>query len=273
MDMKRRPWPIILLAVFHLFAPIGNFFFNAQYVPIDTWTYFLAHFESANLGSSLIFFLVPPLAGLAIYVCKKWSFWVYVLLMIFILFFSLYNWKSRPEIDSIIPLVTLFVVNIALVGYFLIPAVRAIYFDPRLRWWETKPRYKVDYKATLSFDGQSEAGEIANLSEGGLFVKVKNSPSDNQKVTIQFVDGNKTYKAEGSAIHHEKLKTMGVGIRFSHTGETLKDFHSLAKKLDSEGKKIEARVPGPEDTLLAWLKRVFKTGEGLVPKSDQNKKS
>ncbi len=64
--MKQRPWPIILLAIFHLFAPVGNFFINAHYVPVDSWTYFVAHFDPVNIGSSLIFFLVPPLAGLAI---------------------------------------------------------------------------------------------------------------------------------------------------------------------------------------------------------------
>lgn len=271
--MKRRPWPIILLALFHFLAPIGNFFFNAHYVPVDAWTYFMAHFEPVNLGSSLIFFLVPPLAGVAIYVCKKWSFWVYVALMAFILVFSLYNWKSRPEIESIVPLVTLFVVNIALVAYFLIPAVRRIYFDPRLRWWETKPRYKVDYQAQVLFDGKTTTGEISNLSEGGVFVKLKNGPADNEKVSVQFDDSGKTYKIEGLAIHHENLKSMGTGIRFSHSGESLKELYQLTKRLEAEGKRIHTRAPGPEDSLSSWIKKVFKTGEGLVPKVDDKTKS
>ncbi|MEK6772832.1 MAG: PilZ domain-containing protein [Bdellovibrionota bacterium] len=265
--MKRRPWPIVLLAFFHIFSPVGNFFFNAQYVNANRLAYFKAHFIQENLVGSLFFFLLPPIAGLTIYACKKWSFWVYLGIMSVILVHSVINWGSRPEVGSIVPLLILFTVNIVLVAYLLIPAVRTIYFDPRLRWWETKPRYSVDYDAEVKFNETVAHAKVVNLSESGLFAQMKDfMPDDGSRIEVSFKDDGTLYIAVGTAIHHQRQGEMGIGVQFVHTSDSTRSLKFLIRKLNIEGKRIQWREPGPEDSLLSWFSEVIKSPKGLVPK-------
>lgn len=268
--MKQRPWPIILLAWFHFLAPIGNFFFSSYIHNVDIGLYFKAHFEAANIGQTVLFFGLPILAAISIYLCKKWSFWAYFGIMFCMITFSFMNWRTNPSLP-ILWLVFLVITNVVLVGYFLIPAVRAVYFDPRLRWWETKPRYNVDYVADVKIGNQTVQGKIMNLSEGGVFVQTKESPEDGSKVSVQFQDADKKYDLSGTAIHHAKIKEMGIGIQFDHTPETSAQMKNLTKKLASEGKLVIQRRPGPEDSFSYWFKGAITSGEGLVP--HVNKKS
>lgn len=268
--MKRRPWPIVILAFFHILSPVGNFFFNAMYVDASYADYLRAYFSPQNFTSSILFFVLPPLAGLAIYLCKKWSFWIYFVIMSIILIHSIFNWSTRSEIGTIVPLVLLFVVNTSIVSYFLIPAVRQIYFDPRLRWWETKPRYSVNYEAKLKFDSQTIEAKVMNLSESGLFAIVNhNVPGDGARIEVSFVDDGTTYTMIGTVIHHQRQGEMGIGIRFIHSADASRSVKFLTKKLDSEGKRITTRDPGPEDSLTSWLKNIFKGPKALFPKIDK----
>lgn len=231
--------------------------------------YFKAHFTPQNLWSSLFFFVLPPLAGLTIYACKRWSFWVYLSIMLVILGHSLLNWKARPEVASIVPLLVLFVINIALVGYILIPAVRKVYFDPRLRWWETKPRYGVDYEAVIKLGETTSASRILNLSESGLFTLMKDPIPDGSRIEISFTDDGIQYTAVGTAIHHRRQGEMGIGVQFVHTSDSNRSLKFLIRKLEIEGKRLQGRDPGPEDSFFSWLRSLFKSPSGLIPKIDK----
>jgi len=71
--------------------------------------------------------------------------------------------------------------------YFLLPAVRAAYFNAKLRWWETKPRYLVNIPASFGRKGASSArGTMVNLSEGGAFLKTARKYKKSQKIHVQF---------------------------------------------------------------------------------------
>ena len=265
--MKRRPWPIIILAIFHALSPVGNFFFNAKFVNLSYSQYLSAYFDSTNAVASLFFFVLPPLAGLAIYLCKKWSLLAYFGIMTVILIHSIYNWSSRPELETIIPLIILFIVNLSIVAYFLIPAVRLVYFDPRLRWWETKPRYSVNYDATIKYNDQIINAKVMNLSESGLFALIKDFvPTDSTKIEISFVDDGTTYSMIGTVIHHTRQGEMGIGIRFIHTADASRSIKFLTRKLDSEGKRNTSRDPGPEDSFTRWFKDFLKNPKTMVPK-------
>ena len=270
--MKQRPWPIILLAWFHLLAPIGNFFFSSYIHNVDIGLYFKAHFEPANLGQTALFFGLPILAAISIYLCKKWSFWAYFGIMFCMIVFSVKNWQTNPSLPIVLLAVLIFT-NIVLVGYFLIPAVRAVYFDPRLRWWETKPRYNVDYVADLKVGNHTSQGKIMNLSEGGVFVQTKEAPEDGANVSVLFQDGDKKFNIPGTAIHHAKLKEMGIGVQFTHSSDTSSQMKALTKKLASEGKLIIQRRAGPEDSFAYWFKGAITSGEGLVPQAGKKSKS
>ncbi len=166
---------------------------------------------------------------------------------------------------SVWPLVMLYIVNIGVVGYFLIPAVRSLYFDPRLRWWESKPRYHFERECEVIVGEQKTKGTIKNISEGGAFVIVEKTPKDESTALILFENDGVRLEVSAQVIIHDKTQEMGFGARFQHTDVTLKQVQDLVQKLHKEGKILQNRRPSPEDAIQYWAKQVVTFKGGLVP--------
>jgi hypothetical protein len=56
-------------------------------------------------------------------------------------------------------------------GYFINPRVRHLYFDPKLRWWRTKPRYETHIPFIMNHRQDWEYPILRNISEGGCFIE------------------------------------------------------------------------------------------------------
>ena len=138
--MKRRPWPIILLAIFHVIAPLGNILVNSYLAKVSLSVYLQVLTAPENLKTLLVFVLVPLAGAVLIYICKKWSYILYIVLMTIPFGYSLLSYLKNATFGMTVALVVFYFVNMLVIGYFLLPAVRRLYFDPRMRWWETKPR-------------------------------------------------------------------------------------------------------------------------------------
>lgn len=270
--MKQRPWPIVILAALHLIAPLGNFFFNYYYSPNSLWDFLKLFFYYKNLVVTFVILILPMLAGLAIYACKKWSYIVYVLIMLTMFGFSTFSWLTMSNPMSLGLYILITVLNIGIVSYFLIPAVRDVYFDPRLRWWEAKPRYKFDQTAKAIINNLSFEGQIKNISEGGLFLKLESTPNDGDEIKIEFESRGQSITVSGLVIVHEKIKELGFAVKFNHTSESLTQIKKLIKALDQEGLLLENRLPGPEDSFQFWMKKITKDKSALIP-TIQNKKT
>src|SRR5437868_1320107 len=83
-NMRQRPWPIVILAILHFFAGIFNVVLHALISPLP-FAQELQRYALPGYRSYLLFYvLAPAIAGVAIYICKKWSFWLYLAMMILI---------------------------------------------------------------------------------------------------------------------------------------------------------------------------------------------
>lgn len=56
-------------------------------------------------------------------------------------------------------------------GYFITPRVRHLYFDPKMRWWRTKPRFETHLPMMTESGGKWDYPVIKNISEGGCFIE------------------------------------------------------------------------------------------------------
>ena len=184
--MKRKPWPLIVLALLHLFAPFGNIIANSIFANVSISVYIRALFHPDELVRTLIFLCIPIFGGILIYICKKWSYYLYLVLMIFPFFYSYLSWQSQPSTELGVYLIAFYVINLLVVGYFILPQVRQVYFDPRLRWWETKPRFKAEFETAFTWVDQKGTGEIKNLSEGGLFIETDLKMNTLGRIDIDF---------------------------------------------------------------------------------------
>lgn len=260
--MKQRPWPIILIAVLHGLAPLGNIIFNSLRSGrelMETWNFWYYALPKPLFISYVV---LPPLAGIFIYICKRWSYWSYVGCLLLIFASNAYGFWTQMNLANFLALSGVLLVDLLIVAYFVAPSVRKVYFDPRMRWWETAPRYHFDRSGLI--EGKDIL--IKNISKGGVLIETEHSFYENQNVELSWKYKEHLYTMTGTVVYQKPLGAhFGYGIRFHPTSETQNQMASLIKIIHSEGKIVQDRLPGPEDGFFIWLKNLIKNRQGLFP--------
>lgn len=95
--------------------------------------------------------------------------------------------------------------------------IRVPYFLPRIRWWETNPRYKLVVPVRVERTDSGFEGEILDLSMGGCFIKSRNELNQNERILSRFelfgealeIGGTVVWRSQSSVTHPK-----GVGVKF-----------------------------------------------------------
>lgn len=105
-----------------------------------------------------------------------------------------------------------------LVIYIVGREIRVPYFFPRIRWWESDPRYKLSVQTRLVREDKSEVeGEIMDLSLGGCFIKTHAYFVPDELVDLNFslferpllCTGRVVWRTESTVTHPK-----GIGVKF-----------------------------------------------------------
>lgn len=266
--MKRKPWALIVIALLHILSPIGNIIINSHLAHVSIAVYIKALFAPEELYRTFIFLFIPVIGGFLIYVCKKWSYYLYLALMTIPFIYSYYSWQSQPNQNLGVYLILFYLINLLVVGYFVLPQVRLVYFDPRLRWWETKPRYKTEFETQIKWVDKSSKGEIKNISEGGIFVQTDLLINVNGRVSLTFNYNNVVHSFSGEVVYINKNSTpIGYGISLNLNETETFALKKLIRDLSEQGTLITSRIPTDEDSFMFWLKRVISFKKGLLPET------
>lgn len=95
--------------------------------------------------------------------------------------------------------------------------VKVPYFLPRIRWWETNPRYKLVVPVKVERSESGFEGEILDISMGGCFVKTRTDMEQNERILVRFtifgepmeIGGTVVWRTQSSVTHPK-----GVGVKF-----------------------------------------------------------
>lgn len=210
-----------------------------------------------NRVTLLVFTVVPLIGAVLIYTCKKWSYIAYIALMTIPFAYSLISYMKSATIPMTVALVLFYIANMLVIGYFLMPAVRRLYFDPRMRWWETKPRYKADFQCQVDYEGRQHWVEIKNISEGGAFLETSSNFSEGTPLKIFFKDPQGVLHLDGIVVYKRLQTPAGYGFKFDKASSKQPRLRELIRRLESEGSLIQSRLPGPEDTFIGWFRSLF----------------
>jgi hypothetical protein len=125
--------------------------------------------------------------------------------------------------------------------------VRVPYFFPKIRWWETNPRYKlsvpVKVKHSAGKVGEADPtidGEILDLSLGGCFIKVRSELKQDEKVSLSFKVFGLLVECRGAVVWRTQSTVThpkGVGIKFSLETKMQK---RVLRQINSRLRKIAA---------------------------------
>ena len=263
--MAKRPWIIVILAIAHVLSPVGNLIFNALWVDQSPSDYVYNSFQTQNLIHLWPSIVLPLIAGIAIYLCKKSSFFIFLLCMVGLFVYSLQGYNEHVHEHVLIQLIFSYSLNIAIVSYFLLPAVRQIYMDKSLRWWETEDRFQWDHACRFEDHKLSGNGVISNISKSGLFINSEVVPMDNTTVKIEFLFNEMQHRLNGTAVLHGPQR-KGFGVRFLHAGDSKALVTQIISSLKTEGRLVIARRLDPEGSLWDWIKNLLKSRKGLIPR-------
>lgn len=261
--MRVRPWPIIIIALIHIFAPIFNIYFSAQLnkVPVTDYIEFLI--QNKTIAENIFWIFLPFVTGLSILKFRRWS---YLLLMGFTLgtsFLFIHEWFTTPKL----PLTTFLLLeaaNITILAYFLLPSVRNVYLKPSLRWWEQKPRYLVDIPILIETKNSTSTGTIKNISEGGGMIETSLdfSRGDIFKTTFEIFQKKFSVKAQ---VVFKGLE--GYGTFFTQVSPSQNDLNKIIDQLNIQGYPLRTEIPTLKESFRQWIKGAVK-GEGFLPRTE-----
>jgi hypothetical protein len=69
-------------------------------------------------------------------------------------------------------------------GYFINPRIRTLYFDPKLCWWKSKPRYETNLPLILKHNEHWSYPIAKNVSDGGCFIETPHLLEMDTEVTL-----------------------------------------------------------------------------------------
>lgn len=267
--MIRKPWPIIIISFIFFLIPIinilGTYFFLKDNYSFSDYMNSL-FFDSVNFLPLFNMIVPSVVAGIAVYSVKKWSYPVFLICMAWITSQMFYKFSfeySKTELffTIIIPML----INIVYVSYILLPKVRAPYYDPRLRWWETKPRYVFTTEIKITHGDLTTVGNMTNISEGGLFAIVPTpiEPNSVIKLNLDILGDSLEIMAK---VVYRKPDGASHGLQFTEvTSAQKKTVKKMINHLAAESCEMTRPIPRWDEDFSKWFKTLITTGKGLVP--------
>lgn len=257
--MTRKPWAIILLSALHILAPVGNLCMNAfrsNRTLIANWNYWYYVLPKSLL---IAYVVLPPLAGVCIFICRRWSYWLYLVCLACIFAANVYGFWTDMNLLNLTALIFILLLDFLAVAYFVVPSVRTVYFDPKARWWETAPRFDFNLEALMN----EQAGLIRNVSVGGLFIEAWDGFQQDQDIAVAWNYEGSRFLIPAKIVYKN---TKGYGVQFKHSPDTQKQIKKFIELLQSKGfAALERKVRGDEN-FFTWLKNLLTKGEGLFPR-------
>ena len=261
--MVRRPWPIVVMAFVHvLVLPIFYHFLSSYMFGLSLYEYHQQLTESGFFYTAISRFILLPIAGAAIYITKRWSYYIFVLTMIAVVICNILEHNANPTNASFNIFLIVTCINIICVSYFFVPSVSRVYHDKNIRWWEQAKRYKVNIPAKIKTDkGDTIDCVIENISTSGAKLKAENVDGSNTLI-LEFKDSDYEFKINFDLVRSFK---ESYGIRFFHDNKSKIFMRKYIKYLIKNGAQPKRKLPPWYESFLDWAKNLITKGKGFTP--------
>ncbi len=246
--MTRRPLIISIIVICYFLSPVSSILLGSI---INRIPLFGPHniFTRLPITDILILF-VYPISAAAIYSIKKWGWYLFLACSLILISYNIFVYNLSPRYSLLI-LIVLNVILAIVAGIFFRKHIIAPYFNPRLRWWETEPRYKIEIHADIISGKNVLTGEILDISNSGFFMSL------DQNLTI-----GRIYKFNLKCLKCS-VEVNGKVMRKASQKEKLNGYGVMFVKLTDEEKMgINALM---NDLEKGGTRDFSREGEGTVP--------
>ncbi|MGE3973839.1 MAG: PilZ domain-containing protein [Bdellovibrionales bacterium] len=146
--------------------------------------YFLAAKEANPI---LVGFCVAScLVSLGIWRVKSWGYFSFLALAVSTLCYLTYQYVMNMDAYFHINIMVCALFSTA-AAFFLQKHVSAPYFNPKLRWWDRNPRYRIQIAAKFQIDRQTRKGNLLDISKGGCFTELDTKLIVGEEIEIRIM--------------------------------------------------------------------------------------
>lgn len=226
--MKNKPLIFSLLSILCLIEPVIKVLYFKAITHFD----FLVILSNLKARDSFVevfdFWLAFPIAGLLLLKLRKWSYFGFMSVLGYVIYkiatYEEYTWPYNSDSPFLYNYVVAFM-SLGVFVYFLLPKAREPFFDRKLRWWEPKTRYNVQFSCKLHTSTLTFTSQILNISETGAFLQECSYLKVGDRLDMEFQFLGQTIEVPVEIIHHRSTAPgpQGFGIKFH--------FQSLPQKL------------------------------------------
>jgi hypothetical protein len=247
--VPKRPLIITVISLCYLIAPAaiiiqGSF---VSRIPL-----FGPHNIFTRLYyTDIIILCLYPVCSIGLYSVRKWGWWVFLGSSGALIVYNVVVYLISPMYNIV--LLIMFNVGLAVVaGIFFRKHIIAPYFNPRLRWWESDPRYRLDIAAYITVGDKHIEGEVMDISESGCLIALDKT----------LVLGN-IYTISMRCVGH-RIDLKGKAMRRSSTGEGSSRYGMMFVKREKDQKRhLDALIRDLERGGIRDRLREEKTGLAL----------
>jgi c-di-GMP-binding flagellar brake protein YcgR len=165
--MVKRPFTIILISLIYLFSPFLVILQAAvvNRVPIVGYHSVFSLF----LVSDIIVLFIYMVCAVSVFFVRKWGWYTFISSSLFLISYNFVTLALNPR-NSLISIIAYdFILTVAAFIFFRKNLI-APFFNPKLRWWETEPRYVIGISLELRTGTKSTIAEVVDLSESGCYI-------------------------------------------------------------------------------------------------------
>jgi len=165
----------------------------------------------------LILSILAVVTGYGLWEMRRWSWYVFLITNGLVIYANAIFLHDLGETHHRL---LSFLVSLGLICalvYQVAREVRVPYFFPKIRWWESNPRYRLSVPATLHRKAGPISGEIQDISIGGCFIKLRTECRQDEELEVEFKLFGHALKCKGrivwctiSTVTHPR----GIGIKF-----------------------------------------------------------
>ena len=170
------------------------------------------------LPSYYLLSLLGMISGFGLWEMRRWAWYLFIITNVLAAYANAVLVSNYGESHNrgLAFLFSLFMV-IGLI-YRVGREIRVPYFFPKIRWWESNPRYRLVVPTQIKREsGEAIEAEILDLSIGGCFIKLRHDLIQDEALSLDFSIFGQPINALGTVVwrtHSTVTHPKGVGVKF-----------------------------------------------------------
>jgi hypothetical protein len=204
-------------------------------------------------------FALPFLLGACFFLARRIGYFFIIVCSIYLFARNVYVFASTDGAFPAHLLVFLNLLLIASIAYLSRKNTRNLYFDPKLRWWETDPRYRVDYPGTITrLGGAPTPMRIRNIAIGGAAIESEDPAFlPHERALITFEANGETYRLTSGVVWEEdpaQGRRM-IGLQWTQDAQVSDPprIKELIRRLKASRTPTTSQAPNWWQDLRAWI--------------------